>query len=182
MGLDMYLYKKNYVQNWDHMSDEEKHSITVKKGGKKRTDIKPERICYVIEQVGYWRKFNALHNWFVNNCGEGVDNCQEMYVSNKDIEKLLVDLIEVRNSLDKSPKKVAQVKIGFDENGPVMGDMEVYEDVSKVKELLPPSDGFFFGSTNVDNYYYSDVVETIELFKNLLKESPDGTYYYQASW
>lgn len=182
MGLDMYLSKKTYVKNWNHMSDSEKHSITVKKGGKKRTDIEPDRISYIVEQVGYWRKFNALHNWFVKNCGEGIDNCQEMYVSKKDIEKLLVDLIEVRNSLDNSPKRVEKVKVGFDMNGPIMGDVEIYEDVSKVEELLPPTDGFFFGSTNVDKYYYEDLVETINLFKGLMKEDPDGDYYYRASW
>ena len=28
------------------------------------------------EEVAYWRKFNALHNWFVQNCQDGVDECQ----------------------------------------------------------------------------------------------------------
>lgn len=182
MGLDMYLYKKNYVQNWDHMSDDEKHSISIKKGGKKRSDIKPERICYVIEQVGYWRKFNALHNWFVQNCGDGVDNCQEMYVSKREIEKLLVDLITVRNALDKAPTKIVKVHVGWTNGEKMYEDSEVYEIVPEVKELLPPTDGFFFGSTNVDKYYYQDLVETIDLFKGLMKENPDGEYYYQASW
>lgn len=177
----MYLTKKTYVQNWNHMSDSEKHTITVKQGGKKRTDIKPERISYIIEQVGYWRKFNALHKWFVDNCGEGVDNCQEMYVERKRIEELLVNLIEIRNSLDKSPKTFKKVKVGFQGGEPIMEDWEVYTDVSKVQELLPPTDGFFFGSTDIDKWYYEDITETINLFKDLLKEE-NGDYYYQASW
>jgi len=182
MGLDMYLYKKNYVQNWNHMSDSEKHSITVKKGGKKRTDIKPERISFIIEQVGYWRKFNALHNWFVQNCGDGIDNCQEMYISKKEIEKLLVDLITVRNALDKAPKKTVKVHVGWSNGEKTYDDMEVYEIVPEVKELLPPTEGFFFGSKNVDKWYYEDLLETIDLFKGLMKEDPDGDYYYRASW
>ena len=36
MGLDMYLSKKTYVQNWDFHKPEEKHTISIKKGGKAR--------------------------------------------------------------------------------------------------------------------------------------------------
>ena len=80
MGLDMYLYKKHYVKNWDWMADHEKHTISVKKGKKKLDHIKPDRICYVMEQVMEWRKFNALHKWFVDNVQEGVDDCKECFV------------------------------------------------------------------------------------------------------
>jgi len=30
MGLDMYLYKKTYVQNWEHQTPEQRHTISVK--------------------------------------------------------------------------------------------------------------------------------------------------------
>ena len=62
MGLDMYLHKKTYVKNWDHMKPEELHEITVKKGGKVRKDIKPDRINEVVEEVAYWRKANAIQD------------------------------------------------------------------------------------------------------------------------
>ena len=29
MGLDMYLHKRTYVKNWDHMGPEDRHTITV---------------------------------------------------------------------------------------------------------------------------------------------------------
>ena len=61
MGLDMYLYKKSYVKNWQHMKPESLHKITIKKGGKVRKDIKTDRITYIIEEVAYWRKANAIH-------------------------------------------------------------------------------------------------------------------------
>ena len=36
--------------------------------------IKFDRVCYIEESVGYWRKANAIHNWFVANCDKrGVD-------------------------------------------------------------------------------------------------------------
>jgi hypothetical protein len=45
MGLDMYLYKKTYVQNWEHQTPEQRHTISVKLGDNAREDIKPHRIA-----------------------------------------------------------------------------------------------------------------------------------------
>ena len=160
MGLDMYLNKKTYVQNWKHNPSEEHHQIEVKRGGVIRTDIKPSRITYIVEQVGYWRKFNALHGWFVDNCGRGVDECQEIYVEEEKLEELLETLKEVSSDFTKS------------------------------SELLPPTQGFFFGSDEVDEYYKQDVNSTIEVIEEVLKEHElskqyglhSGDFYYQASW
>jgi hypothetical protein len=147
MGLDMYLHKKTYVKNWNHMSKEEKHQITVKKGGKVRKDIKPERISEITEQVGYWRKFNALHNWFVQNCQGGRDECQETYVSEEKLKELLDAL-----------KTIAAA------------------DAKTAKKVLPTASGFFFGGTDYDEYYFQDVKETIVLLEELLKEEGDYYY------
>lgn len=35
----------------------------------------------IAEDVGYWRKANAIHAWFVKNVQGGVDNCQSHEVS-----------------------------------------------------------------------------------------------------
>jgi hypothetical protein len=149
MGLDMYLTKKTYVKNWDHMDADRRHQITVKLDGKVRKDIKPKRICNIEEEVMYWRKCNAIHKWFVDNVQDGKDECQESYVDRRDIEALA----------------------------------EICEDVVKTKDpsLLPPSSGFFFGSTEDDEWYYKDLKETAKVFRELLKEE-GGSFYYQASW
>ena len=162
MGLDMYLSKKTYVKNWRHMSPEELHKITVKKGGKVRKDIKPERISYIVEEVGYWRKFNALHNWFVENCQGGVDECQVSDVSFENLQELLEVL-----------KKVQSLK-------PKDGEVTINEE--KLAELLPTSSGFFFGSTDYDEYYFEEIDRTIELLEELVKEGEGEEFYYQASW
>lgn len=47
MGLDMYLHKKTYVKNWDHIKPENRHVITVTKGGKPVNGIKVERIARI---------------------------------------------------------------------------------------------------------------------------------------
>ena len=39
MGLDMYLYKKTYVKNWDHNDKKDHYEITIKKGDRKSTRL-----------------------------------------------------------------------------------------------------------------------------------------------
>lgn len=157
----MYLYKKTYVQNWKHNPPEQQHQIEVKRGGVLREDIKPNRICYITEDVAYWRKFNALHNWFVVNCGGGVDECQTIYVDSSKLEELL-GILKKLNA-----------------------------DFSKADELLPPTSGFFFGNTEVDEWYKKDVETTITILEDLLEEHKlsvekygfySGEFEYRASW
>ena len=164
MGLDMYLTKRTYVKNWNFQKDEEKHKVTVKFNGKSRKDIKPKRISHIEEEVGYWRKANHIHSWFVENVQKGIDECQESYVS-------LERLTELRDLC----KEVVERK----------GDDDF------VSENLPTGSGFFFGGTEYDEYYYEDCKETIKILNAILKEEEivrdtegiyNGEYYYQASW
>lgn len=136
----MYLYKKTYVKSWDFHKPEDRHDVTVTRGGKPVTKIKKERVVYVVEEVGYWRKFNALHAWFVSEVQGDVDECQESYVDREDLLRLLATLVEVQ----KNPEKA--------------------------EELLPAQSGFFFGGTDYDEYYFESVSQTIELLENLLAE------------
>jgi hypothetical protein len=51
-------------------------------------------------------------------------------------------------------------------------------------ELIPPTGGFFFGSTDVDNYYWSDLEDTQRTLEKIL-ENPKfmgWEFEYQASW
>lgn len=147
MGLDMYLHKRTYVKNWDHQTADEKHQITIKKGGKIRKDIKRNRISSIIEEVAYWRKFNALHMWFVENVQKGVDDCGDYYVSDDKLKELLAEL------------------------------EQVVKDKSKAAEILPTASGFFFGGTEYDEYYFYAVKETIKILKELVKEGGDFYYH-----
>ena len=156
----MYLYKKTYVQNWEHNPPEQHHQIEIKRGGVLREDIKPNRICYITEQVAYWRKFNALHGWFINNCGGGVDECQDISVDEEKLKELLETLKEVSSNF------------------------------TKAEELLPPTQGFFFGSDEIDEYYKEEVNSTIKIIEDLLEENEQskeyglysGDFEYRASW
>jgi hypothetical protein len=55
---------------------------------------------------------------------------------------------------------------------------------NKDPNLLPPREGFFFGSTDVDEWYWNDIKNTIKQLKRLT-ELPDFeqlSFYYQSSW
>ena len=160
MGLDMYMSKKTYVKQWSHNKPEDQFNVDVKKGGEPFSPIKKERVSYVVEEVAYWRKFNALHNWFVNKCADGVDECQPIYVSEERMKELLETLHKVKEVYDSNPP-----------------DKE-----EQLDDLFPTSSGFFFGGTEYDEYYIQEVNETIELIENLLEEEGGDDYEYQASW
>ncbi len=186
MGLDMYLYKKTYVKNWEHNGPEGQHKITVKKGNKVRKDIKPERIIYITEEVAYWRKFNALHGWFVDKLANGEDDCQELYVGKEILEELLSTLKKAKDIIEKS--KVVE-KVLTDWNNKEY-TVRVYDCEDEIKDIFPPTEGFFFGDYQINEWYKENIEETIEIIENLLHEASEnivnglysGDFYYQASW
>jgi hypothetical protein len=50
--------------------------------------------------------------------------------------------------------------------------------------LLPPQSGFFFGSTDVDEWYWEDVERTRDLLDRILADErlKNWEFYYQSSW
>jgi hypothetical protein len=158
MGLDMYLNRKTYVRNWDFMQEKRKTKIIIKKDGKDISGIDTSKISHIIENVMTWRKANQIHNWFVKNIQNGIDDCKEYDVGIEDLEKLL----------DTCKK--------------------VLEDNTKAPKLLPCTEGFFFGSTDYNEYYFDDVQETKgELEKiiehyNTERDNLHQYFTYQSSW
>ncbi len=69
-------------------------------------------------------------------------------------------------------------------------EYEVYECEEEIKQLFAPTEGFFFGGTEIDTWYKQYVDETITIIEDLLKEDEEskkhglwsGEFYYQASW
>jgi hypothetical protein len=54
---------------------------------------------------------------------------------------------------------------------------------SKDATKLPPQAGFFFGSTEVDNWYWQDLQSTAEGLEKVLSEFPDQwEFEYHSSW
>jgi len=150
MGLDMYLYAKRYVSSYspgDKALREELDKLTEMTGGLEIQEVSCEAM--------YWRKANAIHDWFVKNVQEGVDNCASHYVP-KDKLKQLLDLCK-----------------------------EVMANKGRACELLPTTSGFFFGSTDYDEYYFQDIESTVSRLEKLLNNPEIMDYYdfqYQSSW
>jgi len=179
MGLDMYLNVRKYVSqtDWDRIGEYRD------KGYDKMPDNPQYKLLvdefdfdglvdnaghgggYITMTAVYWRKANAIHQWFIDNCADGVDDCNPVYVSPDHLEKLL-DLV---NEVVKNKK-----------------------DPKVAEELLPSQSGFFFGNTEYDEWYYEQMEYTQSVLKDLLKNyqkksTKNGRdvsidFEYQASW
>lgn len=104
-------------------------------------------------EAGYWRKANQVHKWFVDNVQEGEDDCGEYYVSREKMQELL-DAVNT-----------------------------VLKDTALASEILPVQQGFFFGSTEVNEWYFQDLEYTKEVLEKLLKpEFKDWDFFYRSSW
>ena len=96
MGLDMYLEAKRYVAPYDARTESMRRAIgsaigyvpSKTKPGQDETLLE---VCGVTVRVGYWRKFSALHRWFVDHVQGGHDDCHATYVQ----DEYLLDLQRV---------------------------------------------------------------------------------------
>lgn len=157
MGLDMYLSARKYVSGYDFSKEPEKQAYAdvISASGLTTADTKfGNPSASVVISVGYWRKSNSIHNWFVKNVQDGVDECQRAYVEREKLAELL------------------------------QACETVLADATKAEELLPPQGGFFFGSTDLDQYYYEDLKRTVKMLKQILTSDTlkDFDFEYQSSW
>ena len=180
MGLDMYLKKHTYVKNWEHMSANEKTQVVVTKNGNPHPNINPERVSYIIEDVMYWRKSNQIHNWFVNNVQDGTDDCKEYYVSEDSLQELVDKCKEALLVINNAHIKFKQIETGWSQSGKTYEQIPTYDCGDEINEILPPTPGFFFGSTEIDEWYKKDLENTISALEPLIEEG--GDFYYSSSW
>jgi hypothetical protein len=157
MGLDMYLRATEYVSRYDYDGNNADDNNPLFNELVEKFDVSdaigdtPFGGISIDFPMGYWRKVNSVHNWFVEICGGGVDECQPMYVNTQHLEEL---------------KSLCE---------------QVLADHSLAEELLPTSAGFFFGSTDFDEYYFKDLEYTVKVIDRCLKSKFDY-FEYQASW
>jgi hypothetical protein len=60
-------------------------------------------------------------------------------------------------------------------------DGEVIAQANIAKKLLPTASGFFFGSTEYNEYYIDDLKHTIKMIEPYLNDD-GGAFYYRSSW
>lgn len=177
MGLDMYLYAKRFI--W-HNEEELRELIN-----KCITCPVSDEPKYVIYEAMYWRKANAIHAWFVKNVQDGEDDCGHYYVSIEDLTKLrdICAAVIENTKLKSGSIKIGEVSTNGGEFIPKFKDGLVIENVKDIEELLPTTSGFFFGSTDYDEYYLRDIKYTKEgLDKILNSDMKDWDFEYHSSW
>jgi len=157
MGLDMYLSGHRHI--WRHTQEPQEDALRAALS--KATGFKINQIKGVRLDLGYWRKANAIHNWFVTNVQNGEDNCREYYVSREKLQEL---------------RDACQKILSIAENGD--------DWTEEADEVLPPTEGFFFGDTNYNDYYLQDLKETIVIMDNILTDPAltEVDVTYQSSW
>ncbi len=155
MGLDMYFYGKRYL--WSFTTGDKNDPAIAEEIAKLFPEVRGAKFNEVTAEFKYWRKANAIHDWFVREVQDGVDDCGEYSVSTEQLESL-------RNICEK-----------------------IIADPEQAEILLPTKSGFFFGGIEYDEYYMQDIQETYNWLNDLLlKESlemlKDWDFYYRASW
>ncbi len=157
MGLDMYLYLEKYESNcsWENNKKkvEEFYPQELKDLGERifERNFMSKETSY---QVAYWRKANAIHEFFLN--GEE-DKCQKIYVS---IDRLQ-ELVDLCKSVIANPSLAEHdlpTKKGF-----FFGSQEYDE-------------GYFQD--------LKDTIEQVEPIIEFFKDEHSENYvcYYRASW
>ena len=142
---------------WDFDFGDLNDRAVIEAVGKQFPEIRGAQIKQVEAEFKYWRKANAIHKWFVDEIQDGVDECQESFV---EVEKLyqLRDLCQ-----------------------------QAVNDPDRAAELLPTGGGFFFGSTDYNEWYHRDIKETLDwlndfLLKDALNAMKGWDFYYRSSW
>jgi hypothetical protein len=112
MGLDMYLSAKRYLYRDadEPISDGINELLGIPSDKSKRfhgASFVAKEVS--IEAMG-WRKANAIHGWFVENCQDGKDECQESYVPREKLQEL-VELCQ--EALDNPDAEVLEPTAGF---------------------------------------------------------------------
>lgn len=115
-----------------------------------------------IEQIGYWRKANQIRSWFDNyGVSKNYHHDKGKYNNGQwDILPLSKEsLLRLKSTINV-----------------------VIDDQQKASELLPTSDGFFFGGTEYDEGYFEDLNNTLDIIDKALKEIDSGNIVYYSEW
>jgi hypothetical protein len=154
MGLDMYLEARRFI--WPSRSGKATPDTQINAGIKQlMPGIGDLRVKGVTVEAMYWRKANAIHRWFVNECQDGEDDCRHSEVSRD-------QLIQLRDLCQR-----------------------VLDDPDRASELLPTQGGFFFGSTEYGEDYTEDLRNTVKGLTSIIDNAEfdkNWDFYYHSSW
>lgn len=156
MGLDMHLTMREYR----YIHEEPQRTQLCESMGLYPFSDNGGIIVKVDQEVVYWRKANAIHQWFVINVQNGKDDCGSYDVDIDDLKTL---------------KAACEA---------------VLDDRHLASRLLPTAEGVFFGSTAYDEQYLEDLQNTVIQITDILahcaayriRTGTEPCFSYQSSW
>ena len=111
------------------------------------------------KELIYWHKANQIHNWFRKKMKDpSKDNCTNLYLKKSDIIELQTDINKVLKTKGKKKRLEAAQKI------------------------LPTTIGFFFGTTDYDEYYFIELKGTAARLETILEEYDENTKFVYSAW
>ena len=166
MGLDMYLNARKYINkvgNWDNVN------------------LDSSRPYAGAESREYRDVINAANMW-------DIENVQEPYGA-----EVQVNVAYWRKANQIHNWFVENVQDGEDNCQEYFVSHEKLKKLLEIAreaydhrdpQLLEPTEGFFFGSTDIDEGYWWDINNTIKQLERItnLEEFDKLAFYYQSSW
>ena len=189
----MYLSAKRFFSGYEFVEQEKRemyNRITEMVGVKGTTEAPSAEVSV---NIGYWRKANAIHGWFVRELAGGRDECQSIYVPREKLEELRALCV---STLADQPAVVMPAQGGtYVQNAEVNkpfaeGLMDILKTEAMKAQFNDPNDtdplrpvrGSFFGSDVKDEWYYQDLKDTVEIIDGALALDKSWSFEYQASW
>ena len=104
-------------------------------------------------EVMYWRKANQIRRWLVDhNIIQDDDDCKHRLVSVQNLKDLIEDC------------------------------KKVIENHSLAEEILPTSEGFFFGGKEFDDQYFQQLKSTVESLEPVIKDTSENDHFIYHDW
>lgn len=176
MGLDMYVTirhkdtqsKLEAYEAWEQKYSYEEFQRLTEEQVEEYRNSEPECDAAMYgNELMYWRKANQIHNWFVQNCQGGVDDCGHYAITVADLMKLK-ELCEKILTMTEKRKEMRYTSFGATEKEEVDVLYLTSEGVEYATEHLPSRTGFFFGGTEYDDWYVWTLENTIEQINDTL--------------
>lgn len=167
MGLDQYITIRHKSTNRSYKKYNDFWKLSAKEREGKEIPDEPEKDFI----VGYFRKHNMIHKWFVDNVQNGVDDCGRYVITVKDLNKLLDICNRIMSGVTKS-KKPAKFMTDRDGVEHEIWQIDTYTPTEGIleyaKTILPTQSGFFFGDTDYSDDYFYCVENAIKVIEGVL--------------
>lgn len=150
MGLDIYFERTNKL---DWKTSKNKHDLE-------------------LTEVGYFRKVNCLLPFFGYE-----DNCEYLEVDEhqmKELVKVAKELLKEHHAINSSILSYKEMLKVYKDNKEQTKEIQekmaaLWANFAEIAHAnLPTTDGFFFGSTEYNEWYVNDLTEIVNVFEEIL--------------